>query len=374
MNNNSDHVVILAGEASGDSLAAHLVTELRTKSPTTTFTGMGGQLMEQAGVDLIINNKSLDIIGFSEVIKKWRPILRVYRCIKQHILSNRPKLVILVDYPGFNLRMSKVAKQAGCQVLYYVSPQIWAWRYQRIKTIKRYVDHMLVLFPFEQTLYKNENFPSTFAGHPMVSGIVNALNNPPQNAPKKNRTIALLPGSRKKEIQLLLPPMIKAANIIHNQYPDIQFIIPLAKKRNPSEINTTLPAYITIVTDNHYQHISDAVCAICTSGTVTLETALLGTPHVIIYKTSWLNYKLSKLLLRTKYIGLSNIVAQQRLAPELLQHEASPQRIVQSTIPFLNNKKHRDLIQNKYTTLLQQFKQHDSTHTAATIAHQLLIE
>ena len=163
----ADHVLILAGEASGDRLAADVAEQLKLLQPEVQISGMGGQLMKQAGVDIIIDNKDMDIIGFTEVVTKWPTIRRAYRAIKRHIREHRPKTVILVDYPGFNLRMCKVAKKAGCQVLFYVSPQIWAWRYGRIKTIQRHVDHMAVLLPFEKKLYQNAGVNVSFVGHPM---------------------------------------------------------------------------------------------------------------------------------------------------------------------------------------------------------------
>ena len=367
-------IMILAGESSGDVLASNLINQLSEQASDITFSGMGGRLMKEAGAHLIVDNSELDIIGFTEIISKLPLIRRAYKAIKQHILSTRPELVILVDYPGFNLKMARLAKKAGCKVLYYVSPQIWAWRYQRIKKIKRYVDHMAVLFPFEKTLYDKESIPATYVGHPLARQVEITLSTLKEKETNKQPSIALLPGSRKKEIKQLLPLMVEAAEIIHKQHPDIHFVLPVANNIQPEMIQPFLPDYIHMATDNHYQHIASATSAICTSGTVTLETALLGTPHVIVYKSSWLNYQLGKRLVKSSHIGLSNIVAQQCLAPELIQHEVSAQRITQKLTPMLTNKKYHKLIQKKYTQLLHQFNRQDGHSPIASIAIKLLSE
>ena len=370
------NIVMVAGETSGDTLGAELITRLQAHpSHSFHFSGMGGERMRAAGMECIVDHRDLDIVGFIEVIKQFRQIKAAFRTLQAHLQDTRPDLVILIDYPGFNLRLARAAKQCGATVLYYVSPQIWAWRYRRIKTIKAHVDHMAVLFPFEKTLYDQENVPCDYVGHPLVAQTLapyekaaELLSSTPQPV-----TVALLPGSRRSEIERHLPVMVKTAERLLTYFPDLKFILIKARHVDDELIAPYLTATpINVVTEDQHTALAQARCAICTSGTITLETALLGVPHVIIYRTHPINYWIAQRLVRTEHIGLSNIMAERTIAPELIQHEAHEDRITKLVLPLLTHVRHYRLVCDQLRLIRQRFGEHHHADNAANLACRLL--
>lgn len=367
------NIFISTGEASGERLAVDLVSRLRQYHTNLSITAMGSTLLQAFGATILVNNNEIGIIGFTQIISKWFHIRRTFKTIKQHLQNATPDLVILIDYSGFNLRLAKVAKKAGCKVLYYVSPQIWATRFKRIHTIKRYVDHMAVLYPFEKKLYDTHQISASYVGHPALTQINTVLAEKDTPAtPSDKMKIALLPGSRLAEINTLLPVILKAAQLIQSHYPDTHFILPLSNKIPADKIKSKIPSHIEIITDRHLSHIKGAHCAICTSGTVTLEVALLGVPHVIIYKTSKLTWAIASRLLQTPYVGLPNVLSQQRIVPELLQNDATAQRVFQSIQPMINDDKYRQLIEKQFQQLRKDFNDEGQTEDVAKVALNLL--
>ena len=367
------HIFISTGEASGEKLAVDLVTRLRQHHTNLSITAMGSTLLQALGATILVNNSTIGIIGITQIISKWFHIRRSFKTIKKHLQSATPDLVILIDYSGFNLRLAKVAKKAGCKVLYYVSPQIWASRFKRIHAIKRYVDRMAVLYPFEKKLYDAHQVSVSYVGHPALTRINTVLTeaDTPATANDKMK-IALLPGSRATEINTLLPVMLKAAQLIQSHYPDTHFILPLSNNISKNKIKSKIPSHIEIITDSHLSHIKGVHCALCTSGTVTLEVALLGVPHVIIYKTSKLTWAIASRLVQTPYVGLPNILSQQRIVPELLQKNATAQRIFQSIQPMINDAKYRQLIKKQFQRLREDFNDEEQTEDIAKVALHLL--
>ena len=345
MTNKPKKIFISTGEASSDLYGAELATQLSKQNPLLAISGMGGAMMKKAGVNLIVDIKKLAVVGVIDVVKNLHKIFRTIKLIKYTLKQERPDLIILIDYPGVNLRLAKIAKQLGIKVLYYISPKIWATRPGRIKIIKKYVDHMAVILPFEVKLYQQANVPVTFVGHPLLNLVKPSMSK--SEARKffgfspSDTLIGLMPGSRKSEIQYLLPIMLQTAEIIKRNFPQVQFALPLASTLQKDDLDdylqkVTLP--ITIIKNNHYDamHICDAI--IVASGTATLEVTLLGVPLVIIYKTSAFNAFIARRLLKVRFLGLANLIMNREIVPELLQEAATPINIANATEKLLTDK------------------------------------
>jgi lipid-A-disaccharide synthase len=334
LDNSPRRIMIVAGEASGDIYGADLVSAALKLAPDLHFFGIGGTRMREEGVETLVDSGEMAVVGLVEVIKHFDVISSAFRKLKQIVLNDSPDLLILIDYPGFNLRLAKVAKKAGVKVLYYISPQIWAWRQGRVKKIARLVDHMAVILPFEAPFYQQAGVPVTFVGHPMLD-LVDVTYDRPAAATSfdldpARKTVGLFPGSRRNEIERLLPVIIAAAGKLKERFPDIQFILPLASTLHEEDIVPLLAAAnldVTITRERIHDMIRACDAVISVSGTVTLEIALVGTPMVIIYKLSPLTYQLAKRLVKVDNIGLCNIVAGETVVKELIQDHANSEEI-----------------------------------------------
>jgi lipid-A-disaccharide synthase len=354
LDNNSRRIMIVAGEASGDIYGADLVTEALRLSPDLHFFGIGGARMREAGVATLVDSSDMAVVGLVEVVKHFDVISSAFRKLKQILLTDAPDLLILIDYPGFNLRLAKVAKKAGVKILYYISPQIWAWRQGRVKNIARLVDHMAVILPFEAPFYQQAGVPVTFVGHPMLD-LVNVTFDRSAAATSFNldpsrKIVGLFPGSRRNETERLLPVIIAAAGTLKEQFPDIQFILPLASTLKSEDIMPLLTAAnldVTITRDRIHDMIRACDAVVSVSGTVTLEIALVGTPMVIIYKLSPLTYQLAKRLVKVDNIGLCNIVAGETVVQELIQDQANPTAIATEVAKLLADHAYKDTIVHK---------------------------
>ncbi len=337
-------IMIIAGEASGDIHGAHLVRAMRALDPHLDFFGVGGNALRQAGVHLMVDNSQIAVVGISEALLKFKIILSALRIVKKGLNRLRPALLILIDFPDFNLHVATVAKKLGIPVMYYISPQVWAWRTGRVKKIKNLVDHMVVIFPFEVDFYKKSNVPVTFVGHPLLDSVTSETSRgKKKNLKGDSLLIGLLPGSRNGEITRHLPTMVQAADILSEQLPGIRFAIPVA-----STVDTTLVEAIVeggtssrplILRDGLRDVLDEAALVITASGTVTLEAAIAGTPMIIVYKVSPLSYWLGKRLIRVKHIGMANLVAERPIVPELIQHEASAENIASRVLQMLRDEK-----------------------------------
>lgn len=346
--------MIVAGEASGDIYGADLVSEALNLAPDLHFFGIGGARMREAGVVTLVDSSDMAVVGLVEVIKHFDVISSAFRTLKQIVLNDSPDLLILIDYPGFNLRLAKVAKKAGVKVLYYISPQIWAWRQGRVKKIARLVDHMAVILPFEAPFYQRAGVPVTFVGHPMLDLVSVVLDRSAAassfNLDPSRKIIGLFPGSRRNEIERLLPVIIAAAAKLKERFPDIQFILPLASTLHSDDIAPLLTAAnldVTITRARIHDMIRACDAVISVSGTVTLEIALVGTPMVIIYKLSPLTYQLAKRLVKVDNIGLCNIVAGETVVQELIQDQANPEAIAVEVGKLLTDDAYRAAIVGK---------------------------
>lgn len=372
----SKQILIIAGEASGDLLGAHLAKSLKTLDPTLSLIGVGGKQMQDAGVNIFIDANQLSVVGLFEVFKHLNIILSVRQTLKNRFKKTPPDLVIFIDYPGLNLHMAKHAKKAGIPVLYYVSPQTWAWGYSRVKNIKKYVDRMVVLFAFEEKLYQRENIPVNLVGHPLVDIAVPSLCRKEAyrqfNLYPDKPIIGLFPGSRHNEIRRLLPVIVLAARLIQQRMPEVQFILPLAPNLSMDDIHNYLFPDIKVVKNNVYNVLPLCNAAIATSGTVTLEIALHQVPFVIIYKVALLTYWLVKNLIQVPFIGLSNLVAETRVTPEFIQKSATPEAIANEICHLLEDPLYRQHCLTQLKPIKEKLGGGGASMKAARLALEML--
>ena len=327
-------VMIVSGEASGDIYGADLVEKSLQLAPDLHFFGIGGDRMREKGVETLIDSADMAVMGLVEVFSHFNVISSAFLTLKKILRDNPPELLILIDYPGFNIRLAKVAKKAGVKVLYYISPKVWAWKAGRIKTIAARVSQMAVIFPFEVPLYQKAGVPVSFVGHPMLDLIrVNTTRDEAAASfglDPSRKIVGLFPGSRRSEIERILPAIVDSAVLLKKRFPELQFVLPLASTLQESEIVPyfTSSGVTPIITrERIHDLIRGCDTIISVSGTVTLEIALVCTPMVIIYKLAPLTYSFAKRVVKIEHIGLCNIVAGRTLVKELIQHEASPENI-----------------------------------------------
>jgi lipid-A-disaccharide synthase len=306
--------------------------------------GIGGEELRRAGMEILFDARDLSVVGIVEVVSRLPHIRKVFNTLKRQIEEAPPGLLILLDYPDFNLRLAAVAKKHKVPVLYYISPQIWAWRQGRVKKIARIVDHMAVVFPFEVPLYEKEGVPVQFVGHPLLDREIPAFDSAGNLEAFGMKpgwpVLGLLPGSRKSEIERLLPVMLAAAQRIRKEYPLAQFIIPVAPGIRREEIETWVAQKnvpVTVVENQLHRALQVCSLVLVASGTATLETALMKKPMIILYKISFLTYLIGRLMIRVPCIGLANIVAGTQVVPELIQADASPQRIAGEALALLKS-------------------------------------
>lgn len=355
---NHKRVMIIAGEASGDLHAAKLVREVHKKNTDISFYGIGGKHMVEAGVDALVDSADLAVVGLFEVLAHWNTISGALKKMQHLLKTDPPDLLVLTDYPDFNLRLAKTAKECGVKVLFYISPQVWAWRQKRVFKIRKLVDMMAVVFPFEETFYKKYDVPVRFVGHPLVDEI--HVSSDQQTLRKEflldneKPVIGLFPGSRHSEIKRLLPIIVDSAKKIIKEKPNAQFVIPVASTLKEEDI---LPYFDGVELDmrviSHRSHDVMEVCdAILTvSGTVTLELALLKKPMVVINKISKLSYYFVSKMLKIEHVALCNIVAGKRVVPELIQNNATTVKISNAILNLINNEEERNRIILEFSTI-----------------------
>jgi lipid-A-disaccharide synthase len=341
---NSKKIMIVAGEVSGDLHGAHLMEAIHEIDSKIHCLGMGGKELERMGMKLLYHSQDLSVVGITEVFLKLSPIIKAFRVLKHALDQEKPNLVILIDFPDFNLRVAKIAHRRGIPVLYYISPQVWAWRSKRIKLIARLVKKMIVLFPFEVPLYEAAGVDVEWVGHPLLDIVRPKLSREVAfqqfGLDPKQRTIGLLPGSRKHEVERLLPPLLASAHLLQKEIPDLQFIIPLAPGIPQTILssqmkNISIP--VKVVEGFTYDVMNLSELLITASGTATLEGAILGKPMIIIYRVSFPSYWIGRALIRVNHIGLVNLVAGREIVPELIQKDIHPERITEEALRILKN-------------------------------------
>lgn len=353
-------ILIVAGELSGDLHAAGLVQRLKTLCPDCRFFGLGGRNMKAAGVDISFDLTSLAVVGFVEVLKHYALFKKIFDGILHKAGEEKPDAAILVDYPGFNLRLAKELKKMGIPVVYFISPQVWAWGRERLAFIRETIGLMLVLFKFEETLYNDGTFNVKFVGHPLLDTVRPTMSREDLldsvGFNKQAPTIALLPGSREKEVSNHLPVMLEAAGKIHRAKPGAQFLIcrssTVTRLTLKSIIEKTSIDFPYKILDNEtYNGVAASDMAIVASGTATLETAILSKPMVIIYKVTLATWLLAKLFVKIPDIGLVNVVAGKRIVPELVQFDATPGKIARTALEILNDPSKREKISVELSNL-----------------------
>lgn len=334
-------VMIIAGEASGDIHGSNLVRAMHEKNGALFFCGIGGQALKHAGVRVLVDAEELAVVGISEVFLKLPAIFRGLATAKQILKGLRPDLLILIDYPDFNFRVAAIAKKLGIPVLYYISPQVWAWRSRRVNKIKKLINRMAVILPFEEEFYRKHNVPVTFVGHPLLdhNSAAHIIGN---RKDVESRVVGLLPGSRDGEVSRHLPVMLDAASVITERIKKIKFIISVAPSVKRKQIEEIIEKHngtadLELVTESVAEVCGQCSLVIAASGTVTLEVAITGTPMIIIYKVSPLSYWLGKIMISVKNIGLVNLIAGREIVPELLQNKASPENVADTAVAMLND-------------------------------------
>lgn len=341
-------VMIIAGEASGDIHGARLVSAMKERNRNLSFSGIGGDALRNAGVEIIQDASTLAVVGITEVFSKIFSLVKGMARAKRLLESSKPGLLILIDFPDFNLKVAAYAKKLGTPVLYYISPQVWAWRQGRVKKIKELVNHLAVILPFEEEFFKKRGVPVSYVGHPLLDGDL-----PPVelNEKKEIPVIGLLPGSRDREIEKHLPVMLDAASIVAKKMKRVKIIVSLAptvKREYVEKIIGEHGVYDYDIISGEAKYIMKTCSVVvAASGTVTLEGAIAGVPMVIIYKVSPVSYLLGKAMIKVPYISLVNLIAGKEVVPELIQEMASPENIAGEVLKILSDSGKMESMRNE---------------------------
>ena len=375
--------MIVAGEASGDAHAAALVHALRNAAPRTPldFFGATGPLLRAAGVDSIVRSDDLAILGLVEIAGALPKFWRAYQALKQAAIERKPDAVILVDWPDFNLKLARALHRRGLKVIYYISPQLWAWRSYRTRNIRRDVDLLLSILPFEPAWYADHGIAGVeFVGHPLVGEVHRAQ----ERAEFCRQTkldprlpiVSLLPGSRRKEVERILPPMLEAAALIADRRPEVQFVVVVAPSRSSDEVRDIvraqratplpLPACLHIVAGQSRETLAASDAAAIASGTATLEAALLETPMVVVYKESTINWHILGSLITVDHYGLVNLVAGERVATELMQDDLNGERLADELISLLDEERNAAM-RTRLHEVAQQLGEGGASERAANV-------
>ena len=340
--------MLVAGEASGDAHGAALVREMKTLMPAAHFFGMGGEEMSRAGAEILFDAKRIAVMGGIEVIARLPVIFSAFCALKKALRLRRPALLIVIDLPDFNMRLAKIAKNLDIPVLYYITPQVWAWRPDRVKTLRERADRLAVILPFEEGFFRARGVTAHYVGHPLLD------HEPPRLSPAEFRKrlgiagdalcIGLLPGSRQRELTSLLPVFLQTAALLKQKRPEkLVFLIPVASTLTEADLDTAgLDKYrdsldVHVVTAERQALMASCRAVMAASGTVTLELALLDTPMVVCYKLSPISYFLAKMLIHVPFFSLVNLIAEKKVVPELLQHEVSAESIAANLMPLLDD-------------------------------------
>jgi lipid-A-disaccharide synthase len=388
-------ILVVAGEASGDDHAARLVAAIREFCPVAEFLGVGGEEMRAQGVRILTPAAELAVVGLMEVVGHLPAIWKALRSIGRVLKTARPDLVILVDFPDFNFWVARLAKYYRVPVLYYISPQVWAWRTYRVRTLARLTDRLVVIFPFEADFYRAQGVTVDYVGHPFRETL------PPladrrtfllgHNLDPEALTIALLPGSRAGEIERHLPAMLKAASLIHRSIPQAQFILPLAStapaglvtklvaerggEQPPSAVRAPAEApapHIKIISGQAYQALGAAHVAVVASGTATVEAALAGVPTVIVYRVAPLTFALARRLVRVEHMGMANLLAGERVFPELLQDDFTPERLAHEVLSLIQDPGRINAVRRGLATVIRRLGGPGASRRAARVAVELI--
>jgi lipid-A-disaccharide synthase len=372
-------VLIVAGEASADLHGSNLVRAIKGIDSTISFYGIGGKQMEEAGVKILIPASDMSVVGLTEVFSKLPKILKAHRTLKNLLKNSPPDLLIPIDYPGFNIHLAGVAKRYKVPVLYYISPQVWAWRTGRVKKIAKRVDRMAVILPFEERFYRERGVDVEYVGHPLLDSI-------PQHLDKNEiirkmglenayPVLGLLPGSRNEEIGNHLPVMIKAVEILSSHYPRLIALLPVAPTIPPELVQSFLkqsPAKISISQSSIYDTLTACDLALVASGTATVETAILGIPMVLVYRASPITCWVAKRVIKVPFIGLVNLVAGEQVIPELIQEDVTSDRLAHEALEILEGGQKRENMIEKLGKVKERLGRGGASERTAKIAIDML--
>jgi len=372
-------VMIVAGEASADLHGSNLVRAIKRLDPTIGFYGIGGKQMEEAGVKILIPASDMAVVGLTEVFFKLPRIAKANRTLKNLLKNSPPDLLVPIDYPGFNIHLAGHAKRYKVPVLYYISPQVWAWRTGRVKKIAKRVDRMAVILPFEERFYRERGVDVDYVGHPLLDSI-------PQHIDKDEMTrkmglenaypvLGLLPGSRNEEIGNHLPVMIKAVEILSSQYPRLRGLLPIAPTIPTELVESFLKqssAEISISQSSIYHTLTACDLALVASGTATVETAILGVPMILVYRASTITFWVGKRVLKVPFIGLVNLVAGEQVIPELIQDDLTPDRLAHEALEILEGGQKRENMIEKLGMVKERLGRGGASERTAKIAIEML--
>jgi lipid-A-disaccharide synthase len=364
----------VTGELSGEIHGAHLVNKLK-EVLDAEFSGVGSTRLEEAGVHIVCDYRNISLMGINEVFLKLRHIWIALRKIKNHIKDTRPSLVILVDFPGFNMRVARIAKRFNVPVAYFIPPQIWAWRKERIKKIKKFVDKVICILPFEKKYYDEEKIDATYVGHPFMDTVKPTLTKQEfydrLGIKPGVHVITIMPGSREKEIEKHMPVLLETIEKMNLRLGEMEILLPLAESIDRSKVEalngTRIP--MTYLEGMPYDALSHSDIAIIASGSAALEAAMLGTPSIVIYKIPRLSYFLAKLLVKAKFVSLPNIIAEKEVFPEFIQH-LDPERIAERALYMLNNG--REAVRKDLEEIRAKFDNSDSYDLTANAIVEFL--
>ncbi len=372
--NDTPHLVIVAGEDSGDFHGANLAKALQRQRPALRLSGIGGEKMAAAGVELVFASSRLAVVGIVEVINRVPEIFRGWMSIRRHLRRDRPDLLVLIDFPDFNLNLvAPYARRLGIPIVYYISPQVWAWRRRRVRTISRLVRKILVILPFEEEFYRRHGVTAEYVGHPLLDEFRSF-----KPGPRDRPLIALIPGSRKGEIRRMLPLMLTAARLYHHRRPESRFLIPVAPSVAPEFIEEFIPVtfrrFVTLRKEPLSRALEDVAFALVTSGTATLETALAEVPMVVLYKVNPFSYQLGKRLISVPFISLVNLISGYQVVPELIQDEALPEKVSAALRSGFDNSENYARTLNGLRQLREKLGRPGAPRRAATAILEVLQE
>lgn len=368
---------LVAGEASGDLLGRSMIEAIRRSLPDARFVGIGGPLMIGAGMQSWYEQERLAVRGLIEVLKHIPELVRIRRGLLRRLVAVRPAVVIGIDSPDFNLGLERRLRRRGIKTMHCVSPTIWAWRSGRINKIRRAVDHMLVLFPFEEQLYRQAGIAATFIGHPLADEIAARVDRESLRdqlrLPRNAKIVALLPGSRASEVELLGATLVECARRVHDARPDVRFLVPLVTAATRTLFEQALyeagaqELPITLLYGHSHEAMAAADVVVAASGTATLEAALIGRPVVVTYRLNTLSYWLARRLVRSRFIALPNILAGEALCPEFIQTDATGENLAQATLNYLNDARLCAALAERFSVIRTQLHRGAAERAAAAV-------
>jgi len=375
----STSMLVVAGDVSGDMHAATLLKEVRAARPDLQVFGIGGEQLRAAGTEILYDAREMSVFGLPEVLKRYRFFKRVFEDMVEQARVRRPDVVLLVDYGGFNIRFAQRMHELGLKVIYFICPQVWASRRSRIAKIAAAVDRLMVIFPFEVPLFEGLGPRVDFVGHPLVDEAARALSEPEKALPWAGEPrIALLPGSRTQELKLILPVMLEAAARLEAQVPGASYVIATPSSTVTAIVQdmlrtaTRLPTRLEVVEGETRQVLRQARAAWVASGTATIEAALMRCPMAVVYRTSWLLYRLGRWLIRVSHIGMVNVLAGREICPELIQGQATPEALAHALQPLLGETDERKAMLNDLARVVDTLGEGGAIHRAAAIVQEEL--